>query len=358
MKLLASKNHKQQAKEPFLCRLFHLPFYVFSPFCIFAFLPFLLSSCGGEEGRFLLEGHFQNMNDGELYLYNMENGRKDTIAVRDGQFSHKVDMQDTTTLILLFPNYSELPILARPGSGVEIEGDVSNLKETNVSGNDENEELTAFRMKANEMLPSEVQKAARKFIQEHPSSLVCHYLLRRYFLLVPDADYAEAAKLCKTVIKAQPDNRSVLRLRNQLNGLKNASLTKLPSFSAVSTKGDTIDNSHLKAKVNIIQVWTNWNYDSQSAISLLHRKQREHPDSIAVMTINMDASPEEGRYILERDTIKWPNICDGELWQSPLVSLFGITSIPANIIADKEGNIVGRNLSNAELGSKINDLLH
>lgn len=329
-------------------------------FYLFTFLPFYLSlsSCGGNNGVFKLEGHFKNMNQGELYLYDINNGEKDTIRVMDGRFAYQKNMTDTTTLILLFPNYSELPIMARGGASVEIEGDVSHLKETEIKGTDENEEMTAFRLKANSMVPPEVKKEAARFIRQNPSSAACHYLLRRYFILTQEPDYEEAYKLCTAILKAQPSNRIFVRLRHQLEDLKALNADKLPNFTAVSTKGDSIIScNYLNNHVNIIHVWANWNHDSQNAIAMLHRLQKDHHDSISVMTISMDATPAEGRYTLERDSISWPNICDGLMWQSPLVSTLSINSIPANIVTDKEGKIVGRNLKKDELEQTIRQLL-
>ena len=56
-------------------------------------------------------------------------------------------------------------------------GDVSHLRETEITGTKENDLMTAFRIKTNEMMPPEVQQEARQFITEHPASIVSNYLL-------------------------------------------------------------------------------------------------------------------------------------------------------------------------------------
>lgn len=320
-------------------------------------LSLLICSCGGNNGRFKIEGQFKNMNQAELYLYDIESGQKDTIKVENGAFTFDREMKDTTTLILLFPNYSELPILARPGGKVKVKGDVSHLKETKIEGNEENEELTAFRKKTNNMLPPQVRSEARKFITEHPKSLACHYLLRRYFILGTDPDYKEASRLCDIILKAQPGNMHLIRLRHQLEQLAGAQQPTLPPFSVTDTNGDTITNAHLKSCANVIQVWTHWCYPSQNMMALLHRLQQEHPDSVAVMSLCLDATPDEGRYELQRDSIDWPNICDGKMWNSPFVRLLGIATVPANIVCDSTGHIVARNLEVADMEKTIKELI-
>ena len=61
--------------------------------------------------------------------------------------------------------------------------------------------------------------------------------------------------------------------------------------------------------------------------------------------------------MLERDSINWPNVCDSLMFQSPLLGQLGIATIPANILSDKDGIIIGRNLSSNDLQDKIKKML-
>lgn len=333
---------------------------VSSYFFTLCFLALFLSSCGGApEGQFQLEGRFKNINQGEFYIYDLQHGTKDTIAVRDGRFSYTTAMSDTTVLTLLFPNYSELPIFAQPGAKVKMDGDVTHLRETSIKGTEANRQMTDFRLAVNDMTPQQATEYAEKFINEHPSSILAPYLLHRYFLVCQKPDYQTAESLCATINQAQPQNLAVIRLMNQLGPLRhtNTTDTLLPSFKAIDADGDTISNKHFRSKVSVICLWSSWNYDSQSMLRLIRTIQKENSRQLAVMSISIDAAPSEGRYTLERDSISWPNICDSTMWKSPLVALFGLQTIPDNIVLDKEGRIVGRTLNNADLKSKIDSLL-
>jgi len=333
--------------------LYPLPFIAF---CLFTL--FLLSACGGSSNRFRLEGQFKNLNQGEFVLYNLDQGTKDTIAVRDGRFVYDRPMSDTVTLVMLFPNYSELPIFACPGVEIEMEGDVSHLRETTIEGSAENDDMTAFRIKTNEMTPPEVQKQAQQFIKEHPTSTVSNYLLRRYFIQIPEPDYPLAQKLCAALHKAQPMNQQLARLNTLLESLKNNSKEGvLPPFSAVATNGDSVSNATLNKDVNIISVWSSWSSESQGALRQLANLVEDHPKQIGVITISLDASPSESRIFLERDSITWPNVCDSMLWQSPLLAQLGIGTLPSNILVDKKGNIMGRNLTSNEMRMKVESVI-
>ena len=322
----------------------------------------LLSSCGTPSGRFRVEGRFKNLNQGEFYIYDFDHGWKDTIGVRDGRFVYDIALRDTVTLSLLFPNFSELPIFARPGTTVKIVGDVSSLRETAITGTRENETMTDYRLHINDMTPPEQLDAAREFIADNPKSVVSEYLLRRYFILIPPLAtetaprYDEALTLCNTMLEAQPQNLRLIQLQQQLEQLQSQRGGRLPSFSTIDTRGRSVGNMQLKSRANVICAWTSWSFDSQTMLRQLWALHKKNPTRIAIVAICLDASTAEGRHVFERDSISCPFICDGNLWQSPLVSTLGITTVPATILTDAQGNIIARNLPYTDLRAKIDSL--
>ena len=322
------------------------------------FVSFCVLSCGMPDDQFRLEVQFKNLNQGEFYLYNYRNGTKDTLHISDGRCTYDVEMHDTTTYILMFPNFSELPIFAQPGSLVKMEGDVSHLKETEVKGTPDNDLMTAFRLGINELPPPEQLQMTEQFIREHPSSVASTYLLRRYFIQSVTPDYPHALELCSLLLDAQPTNVELVQLHKQLDRLTNmVTNTALPHFTATDTNGKTVDNSLLNNKVNVIVAWATWNFESQNAIRQLKMVWQDYPRDLNVITICLDASPTEGRNIFARDSLRWPNVCDGQMWDSPLIAKLGIAFVPDNIIIDKQGKIVARSLKTSELRSKTRDLL-
>lgn len=306
-------------------------------------LALILVSCGPSDGRFRLEGQFKNLNQGEFYIYDYEQGTKDTIGVRDGRFVYDVPLHDTLVLTLMFPNFSELPIFARPGTEVKIDGDVSHLRDVDVSGTDENEQMTAFRIRTNDMMPPEVQQQAVQFISQNLQSPVSIYLLRRYCLLTQEPDYKQCYELCQQMLEVQPTNIPLVRLSTQLQSLYNMRDSgQLPSFSATDTEGREVSEQHLKSKANIIYLWASWDYSSQSTMRQLHVLKKKHGNNLSIVTIALDSSPAEGENLLKSDSITWPNICDGQLWQSPILQQLGLVTLPAAIVINGQGNIVGR----------------
>lgn len=321
----------------------------------------LLAACGTDSGRFRLEGRLRNINQGEFYVYSNDGTLLgiDTIGVRDGRFAYEIELRRKGTLIIIFPNYSEQPVFGEPGATVTIGGDASHMKEMTIKGTKDNELMTELRMQLNELMPPQVPKAVAKFIEEHKESPVCTYLLQRYFLQSRQPDYKEARRLVALLTQEHPEDIQLAALAKQIDRLQGGQLqSQLPQFTATDVKGQRITESSLKTKVNVVTAWASWSYRSTDVQRRLKLLKERYGNQLAVVSICLDARPEDcRRTVVTRDSLKWPTVCDGHMWDTPLLQKFGIATVPANLIANEQGRIVARNLTAAKLEEQINDML-
>ncbi len=329
----------------------------FLSLCLFAFL---LIGCGPGGNRFRLEGRLRHMNQGEFYVYSPDGAVKgiDTIKVHEGRFAYETMLRDEATFVVIFPNFSELAVFGEPGETVTIKGDASHMKEMTVKGTEENEEMTKIRMVINRLTPPEIPKAVEAFINDHPSSLASVYLLKRYFVTDLQPDFKKAAKLTKMLLETMPENGQLIQLDKQLKSLQGASLKQLPKFTATDVKGRKVSEKDLKAQVNVVSLWASWNYQSTDMQRRLKEEKMKFGDKLGIVSICLDGSPADcKRIVVTRDSLKWSTICDGRMWQTPLLSKFGFNNLPANILVDNKGRILERNLPPKKLADKIEELL-
>lgn len=324
-------------------------------------LALLTVACSSDSGRFRLEGRLRNINQGEFYLYSLDGTLTgmDTISVRDGRFAYETELHDKGTLIIIFPNYSEQPVFAESGATVTIKGDASHMKEMTIKGTKDNDLMTDLRMQLNELMPPAVPRAVAGFITEHPQSAVSTYLLQRYFLLCRQPDYKEARRLAGLMLKAQPQNVQLETLTRQLDPLQGGAVgSQLPSFTATDVKGQQVSERQLKGKVNVVSLWASWNNRSMDMQRRLKRLKDDYGQDLAIVSICLDGNPADcRRAVVTRDSLKWPTLCDGMVWQTPLLQKFGFAVMPGNVVADRSGRIVARNLNPQQLEDKLKELL-
>lgn len=328
-----------------------LPFYLFT---------LLLLSCGVDSDKFRLEGRLRNIHQGEFWVYSMDGSIDgiDTIPVREGRFSYEIPLRSPSTLIVIFPNYSEQPVFAKPGIEVDIKGDASHLREIAINGTDENEDMTKLRMELNKLMPPEVPKKVEEFIREHLDSEVSIYLLQRYFLQEADGDYKKAQVLVELMAEKQPENGQLIKWKKELKKLRNGGIkSMLPSFTAKDINGRDVSQNDLKKKVNVVSVWASWNYQSTDMQRRLLRLKKDYGDKLGVVSVCLDGRPGDCKRFVERDSLPWKTVCDGKIWETPLLAKFGVADVPSNLVFNDKGSVVARNLTPQKLEEEIKKML-
>lgn len=325
-----------------------------------ATLALLLAACGVDGKRFRVEGRFLNLNRGEFYVYST-NGLIDgidTVKLEGGRFTYDIPCEREGTLVMVFPNFSEQPIFAQPGKSVDIEGDASHLKELTVKGTKDNKLMNQFREAIVNASPPQVAKIAAMFAADNPTSLVSVYLVRRYFITTPTPNYKEAERLVKLLLAQQPKNGELNRMQTLISTLAKTSVgAPLPSFQARSTKGEKVSQQpYNKAAVAVFNVWSTTNMQSMEIQRMLKQKVRDSRGKLQVVSLCVDPILRECNDVLQRDSISWPNICDGAMFEGDVAKKLGIYTVPFNILL-KNGKIIARDLDNNQLKEQLDKLL-
>ena len=323
-------------------------------------LALLLAACGVDGKRFRVEGRFLNLNRGEFYVYST-NGLIDgidTVKLEGGRFTYDIPCEREGTLVMVFPNFSEQPIFAQPGKSVDIEGDASHLKELTVKGTKDNKLMNQFREAIANASPPQVAKIAAMFAADNPTSLVSVYLVRRYFITTPTPNYKEAERLVKLLLTQQPKNGELNRMQTLISTLAKTSVgAPLPAFQARSTKGEKVSQQpYNKAVVAVFNVWSTTNMQSMEIQRMLKQKVSDSKGKLQVVSLCVDPILRECNDVLQRDSISWPNICDGAMFEGDVAKKLGIYTVPFNILL-KNGKIIARDLDNNQLKEQLDKLL-
>lgn len=328
-------------------------------------LTLVMVACGSRSGYFSFEGRLLNLNQGEFYVYSPDGLFEgfDTIKVEGGRFTFETPCDESGTIMIVFPNFSEQPVFAEPGKSVTIKGDASHLKEIEIEGTKDNKMMNGFRQQISKASPPEVLKYAEQFIRNNPKSPVSIYILRKYFI-APDenngeTDIRKTEELVNLVYKEQPKNGQVARMARFVNDMKHGVPgAKLPSFTAKDINGNSISDARLRGKVAVVIAWANWDYESRNLRDRLSRLQNEYGNRLAVMAISLDASRQTCKSSLRNDSTSVMTVCDQMMFESQLLNQFTLDKVQGNVLYNAQGHIVERNLKPNELETRIKNLLN
>ncbi len=329
------------------------------PICLVA-LALVMVSCGTRSGFFKIEGMLLNLNQGEFYVYSPDGvfDGVDTIKVAAGRFTYQTRCKREGTLMIVFPNYSEQPVFAQPGKFVTIKGDASHLREISVKGTRQNDLMNSLRKRLSKATPPEEAGVAEGFILENPRSPVSVYALSRYIISADRPDYDKALGLARELQEQQPGNGMAARAVRQASmGKSGAKGAAMPSFSARDIYGKPVTQATLKGKVAVVYAWASWSPESTTLRDRLNRAKADSDGKLAIMGINLDPSRQACKQSMRTDSTSQVTICDGLMFDCPLMDKFALGNVPDNIVYDTRGKVVARGLDPKDLEERLKDLL-
>jgi len=320
-----------------------------------------LAGCSSGGDNYTIEGRLLHMNQGDFFIYSTDGLIEgvDTIHIRGGRFSHEVECNVSGIIMLVFPNFTEVPLFAEPGGSAQLDGDASHLKELKIAGTDGNELMTKFRLQTAQLSPDETRRHAIAFIEKNPASPVSVYLLRRYLTEGERPDLKQAERLMAIVAKAQKDSTQALQRLQRDIRLQRATAKgqKVPTFSGTDFNGRPVTNANLGGSISVIYTWASWNHDSQDQQRQLRRIARLHGSRLNLVGINLDAARTDCERALKRDSITTPVIFDERLFESQAMQALGLTRVPDNIIVGLDGRVIDHGLSTEQLKKRLEELL-
>lgn len=322
-------------------------------FSLFIFGFSLLFGCTGHPKEVRFKGEFEHLEQGEFLIYSTDEAldRLDTLRIQDGLFSYTLPTIQPAMLRILYPNQSELVVFANPGADIVIKGDAQNLSEVEVSGDEENEVYTQFRLETNGKSAAETKRVARDYILEHPTFTMSRYLLTTFFLCDDAAPVDEVTELYDSLCRACPDDLALSKLSARVrslgllrvgNPLPDFSLTLKPNHGGNGTEEKTIKRADYQGKLLLIAFWASWKGGSQSALYRARRLRRElkaKGKTIELISYSLDADERQFHRNEERDSVDFYSYCDFQAFGSPLVQKWGIRELPYIILATPDGRI-------------------
>lgn len=317
-----------------------------------------LAACGGNKSKIRIKGSFKNLGDGQFFAfsYSPEWNAFDTINIKDGSFDFTHSVDDTVLVTLQYPNFMQTTVVAIPGKTINIDADANHLIGLKVSGSEENELLTDFRLRNAKTTVKQKEREAQKIIEKNPSSFASQALLQDYFLNAEQIDYKKVEKLLGLMLKAAPNRVQLRSINSQLQPFfKVGKGAQLPKFSAKTIKGKTVNNATFKGKPLLISFWSTWAGEMEYPVCHLRQTLRQTGTLSRLSTLNicLDADTVQCQMRVRRDTIPGYTVCDRMTWNSPLVNNLGVRFVPGNILVDKNGKVLERDIKTENLEMTI-----
>ena len=209
-----------------------------------------------------------------------------------------------------------------------------------------------------EKIFNDIDTQQKEYIKANPASFVSPYLLGRVYYEME----ADVLGGYLTGFDAKLDSvPTVVMLKERIAKLKSVAIGQIaPEFTMNDAAGNPVKLSDIYSKneYTLIDFWASWcgpcRRENPNVVAVFNSNKAK---GFGVFGVSLDTDKEKWLKAIADDQLTWPHVSDLKGWKNEAAAVYAVSSIPANLLVDKTGKIIGRNLREEKLGETISGLL-
>ncbi|PSL49627.1 peroxiredoxin [Chitinophaga niastensis] len=369
-----------------------------------------LAGCAGpqEKGEFKIDGQFKNLPLGpvvleELTLDNVKVVDSTNVKDASGKFTLKGMVPEQGLYRMRFQN-GKFVLLALDAGDMKVDGDMDKLEDVKVTGSEPTAELQQFMSDISKQSIA-LTEEMRKLDSLHgtmPDSVFQPQLVglqkkekdfeNSFFdMAVKTKNPANAVFAISQVrngeeiiahkqviaglttrfpknvlVKSMTDKIAELEKSKQRGGDaaggEEPAAVKIgqsaPDFTLPDPSGKMISLSSLRGKYVLVDFWASWcgpcREENPNVVKAYHQYKGKN---FTILGVSLDKTKDKWLQAIQQDGLTWSHVSDLKFWDSAVVPLYGINSIPTNFLLDPQGKVIASNLRGPALEAKLKEVI-
>ncbi len=139
----------------------------------------------------------------------------------------------------------------------------------------------------------------------------------------------------------------------------------LPVITAPDRNQQPLALESLRGNIVLVDIWASWCTPCRKQHPKLvevYNKYRDakfqNAEGFVIYQVSLDTKADAWLGAIAKDKLDWPNhVSELKGWESTVVALYELESIPSSFLLDEKGNIIGKDLSMYDLGKVLENRL-
>jgi peroxiredoxin len=208
------------------------------------------------------------------------------------------------------------------------------------------------------IMMSQATEMEIEFVKSHLKSFASPEILRNVASSMKATDLESIINAMDPEVAKTP---VIADLKLRIDILKSVDIgKKAPDFTLNDPHGNKVSlSSKIGSKLLLIDFWAAWCGPCRAENPNVVKVYGEfHGKGFDIIGVSLDRSGSDWNKAISDDKLVWTHVSDLQYWNSAAAKLYGVNSIPANFLLDKNGVIIAKNLRGEALYNKVKEVIN